>query len=293
MVDRQRTARATPSRLGVPTRPTSASRKWGSLFSSHRSNSGTPMLGEQDIERALANGELDVHYQLVLTGDGQPAGAEALLRWQRPGVGLLGAGAFIGVIESTELFRQVSDLVVSELVAALPLLRSTLDAPLPYLSFNAPARQLQDQMFASRIAAFLHAEGAVAHGLVVELIDPAEVTDWRAVRNSVQELQRLDISLAVEDTGAEPGDMIYRDRATAPIVKLDRTLVAESHRWAREREVIEATVELCKADGTTVIAQGVEHEDTLEFLADLGVDYLQGFHIARPEPLADLLDRVG
>lgn len=240
----------------------------------------------------MADGELDVHFQRVVDGDGRPAGAEALLRWLRPGHGVVEAAAFIGLVQSAELLRQVSDLVVSELVAALPLLRSTVETAEPYLSFNAPARQLQDQIFPSRIAAFLHAEGAVAHGLVVELTNPAEVTDWRAVQHSVRELDRLDIALAVDDAGVEPGDLLYRDRAEAPIVKLDRTMVAESHRWAHERAVVEATVALCKADGTKVIAQGVEHPETQEWLERLGVDYLQGFHIGRPEPLGALLDRL-
>ncbi len=289
MVERRQATRTVHGRARNAPRPGTERTRWSSLLggSRPRGESTPPTVGE--LEAALDEGELDVHYQLVVTADGTPAGAEALLRWRRPGHGLVAAAEFADLIVSTEILRHTVDLVLSELVAALAVIRSRLTVPRPYLGFNVTARQLEDPMLPSRLLTFLHAEQASGDGLVAELTNPAGVSDWTAVRTAVAELARLGVGVAVEDSGVDDGDLLYRDNGLIPIVKLGRTIVAESHRWQHERDVIAATVALCKAQGTTVVAQGVEHPQTMDWLAGLGVDYLQGVHIAPPGPLSELL----
>lgn len=291
MTERRRTTRPTVRHQPVAERPV-APRRWSALFTSERTTVAPPALHERDVAAAYERGELLVHYQLVVDRDHRPAGAEALLRWNRPGHGLVPASGFMNTVRSHELQRNITDLVIDDLVYSLPELRSIVRSPRPYFAMNAPAGQLQDSMFPSRIAAFLRAENIPADGVVVELTDPNEVTDWRAVRDACVELKRLDIDLAVDDAGADPGDLLYRDRTEAPVVKLDRSIVSESRRWEHERRVVEATVKLCKSEDLLVIAAGVEDGQTADWLSALGVDFQQGFHHGRPEPLDGLLSRV-
>jgi diguanylate cyclase len=278
-------------------RPTSSSRadstrRWTALFAPERPVRAVPTVEERDLVAAARAGELEVYYQVIVDREQRPAGAEALLRWNRPGHGVVNAASFLPLVQSHELQRQITELVLGDLVTALPVLRSVINASRTYFAINAPARQVQDSMFPSRVAAYLRAENVEAAGVVVELTDPNDVTDWRAIHEAGVELRRLEIDLAVDDAGAEPGDLLYRDRCDAPIVKLDRMMVGESRRWTHERRVVEATVRLCKASSYTVIAQGVEDEQTATWLHELGVDFQQGFFHGRPEPLHDLVARL-
>jgi len=296
-VERHRTSRGaagarTASNPTASTPAAPAVRRWSVLFSPDRPAVANRVVTLDDLDIAYDRGELSVHYQLVTTGDGRPAGAEALLRWDRPGHGVVDASSFVSLLSEADLIRGITDLVAADLIVALPVLRSLIDTPQTYFSFNVPARLLQDSMFPSRIAALLNTEAVAPDGLVVELTDANSVTDWRALRDGVDELRRLSILTAVDDAGAEPGDLLYRDRCDAPIVKLDRAMVAESRRWAHERRVVEATIDLCRASSVQVIAQGVEDEAAAHWLRDRGVDFMQGFHLARPVPLETLLDRL-
>lgn len=289
MVERRRAMRTVHGRGRAAPRPRTQRSRWASLFGPGEPRAEAAPVTLSEFETALDNGEFDVHYQLVVTADGRPAGAEALLRWRRPGFGLVTASEFVDLIANTEILRLTTDLVLSELIAALSLIRGRLNVERAYLAFNVTARQLEDPMLPSRLLAFLQAEQATGDGLVAELTNPAGVSDWPAIRTAVSELARLGVGVAVEDSGVEAGDLLYRDNGLIPIVKLGQTIVADSHRWQHERDVIAATVALCKAEGTTIVAQGIEHPETMAWLAELGVDFLQGMHIAPPGPLSELL----
>ena len=236
MVDRQRTARATPSRVGGADGPVPPVRRWTSLFASTRAAESARRPVEADVEQALADGELDVHFQRVVDRDGRPAGAEALLRWQRPGHGVVEAAAFIGLVQSPSCFARSPNWSSRELVAALPVLRSAVEAAEPYFSVNAPARQLQDRCSPAGSPPSSGPKDADAHGCGgrADRSRTRSPTGGRCGTRA-KNCDRLDIALAVDDAGAEPGDLLYRDRCEAPIVKLDRTMVSESRRWAHER----------------------------------------------------------
>lgn len=281
-----RSSRATPSAPPVP------NRRWSSMLSALREPVVPTVLTEHDLHDAIDHHEMTVHFQLVVDGDGAPAGAEALLRWNRPGHGIVGAAGFMDAVVSLDLARRLGDVVMGEVVAALPTLRAIGVVDRPYVGLNASPTQLQDRMFAGRLSAHLRSEGTEGTGLVVELTDPTAVTDWPAVTETIAELARIGIDLAVDDTGSEPGDLLYRDRCEARFVKLDRSLIAESRRWARERRLVEATIRLCADAGHPVIAQGIEDAATMDWLCGQGVAYLQGFHVGRPEPIGELAARL-
>ncbi len=265
--------------------------RWAGALSSLREPAVSTGPDEDDLHDAIDRYEMTVHFQLVTDAEGAPAGAEALLRWNRPGHGTVGAARFIGVVQSLELSRRLGDVVLAEVVAALPVLRALHGGDRPYIGMNASPAQLQDRMFAGRVSAHLRAEGTEGTGLVVELTDPTAVTDWPAVTETAAELARIGVELAVDDTGSDPGDLLYRDRCEARFVKLDRSVIAESRRWVRERQLVEATIDLCRDLGHPIVAQGIEDRATMDWLSGRGVTYLQGFHLGRPEPIGDLVGR--
>lgn len=277
---------------GTPGTARSLTHRLRDSWSAWREPAPAAAVTEADLEQALDYQELLVHFQLVVDPTGAPCGAEALVRWQRPGHGIVSAAGFVEAARSLELARRLADVATAETVAALPQLRSFARGTEAYVALNASPLQVQDRMFVARLASQLRAAGVDPAGLVIELTDASAITDWPAIVESGQELRRMGIRLAVDDTGIEPGDLLYRDRCDATFVKLDRSIIAESRRWNHERRVVEATVALCRNAGHPVIAHGVEDEATATWLVGLGVDLLQGYHYGRPEPLEHLVHRV-
>lgn len=253
---------------------------------------GSFELNEDAVRQAWQERRLRMAYQLVTDIDGVPAGAKAVLRIVQPTQTWVEAGEFLDRVTDPHLARSLADFVLSDVVEALPLIRAALPDDGCYLSFSASAAQLEDRMFASRLASRLDTAAMDASGLVVELCDPETVSDWDALTDTATELRHVGVVLAIEDAGEEPGDLIYRDRCGAEVVRLDRQLVSNSEQWAHERTVVDSTVKLCREVGHRTIAQGVESDETLTWLRDLGVDYLCGRFIAWPEPLDALLERL-
>jgi EAL domain-containing protein (putative c-di-GMP-specific phosphodiesterase class I) len=250
------------------------------------------LLDDEILRDQIGISEFGVYYQLVVARDGTPAGAKALLRWFRPGKGVQDASSFLPEVRNHEVHRRFTEVVLNHVAAALPAVRSLLAIDAPYISVSASAMQFEDRLFASRLAASLNANGASPNGLAVELTNPAAVIDWKAVAETSAELAHLGVKVAVEDSGSEPGDLLYRDGCDAAIVRIDRSMVEASRRWAHERDVVEATLALCSASDIRTVVQGVEDRHTLDWLRACGADFLTGYAIAQPEPLESLLDRL-
>jgi diguanylate cyclase (GGDEF)-like protein len=237
------------------------------------------------LRRAIAAGELVLHHQPKLDlRTGAIAGVEALVRWRRPGHGLVPPDAFIGLAERTGLIRPLTLWVLRAAVAdQAAWARAGLLIP---VAVNLSARALHASVV-DEVAA-LQARAAATGGLELEVTESAAMDDPAHSLDVLERLAGLGIALSVDDFGTGHSSLAYLERLPVAALKIDRSFVIGLDGDGASHSIVSATVELGHRLGLQVVAEGVEDGPTLERLRGLGCDVAQGFGIAHPMP-ADAL----
>jgi diguanylate cyclase (GGDEF)-like protein/PAS domain S-box-containing protein len=243
------------------------------------------LLGQ--LRRALAAGELVVHYQPKADVRSERIlGVEALVRWQHPEHGLLGPGEFIPMAETTGLIRLLTAYVLD---AALRQCRAWLEAGHELsVAVNLSARCLLDLTLPDQIAQLLEATAVPADHLVLEITESAIVTDPPRALEVLNRLHALGVQLGIDDFGTGYSSMAYLKSLPVDELKVDRSFVMHLRDSQNDAVIVRSTVDLGHNLGLRVVAEGVEDEATLRALATLGCDSVQGYFVARPMPADDV-----
>jgi diguanylate cyclase (GGDEF)-like protein len=249
-------------------------------------NSASKLALVWDLRRALERGELVMYYQAkVSVTTGGVVGAEALVRWQHPEMGLIFPDDFIPLAERTGLINPLTQYVIN---AALTQARTWLDAgrPVP-ISVNLSARNLHDERFADQVSALLVKHRVPPHLLELEVTESAIIIDPERALAMLQKLSALGMRISLDDFGA--GYTSLSQLTSMPIseIKIDRSFVMKMAEDPNSALIVSSVVELGHNLGMTLVAEGVEDEGALDRLAALGCDIAQGYHLSRPVPAAD------
>jgi diguanylate cyclase (GGDEF)-like protein len=249
-----------------------------------------------DLRRALAEERLVLHYQpqVDLRG-GLPVAAEGLVRWQHPGRGLLGPPDFIEVAEHTGLIKDLTQRVLD--IGLADLRRWEAAGRRLSLSLNVSARSLLDPRFPHEVDALLSRHGVNGRALTLELTESSLMVDPEVAKRTMHDLSELGISLAIDDFGTGYSSLAYLTDLPIGELKIDRSFVRAMREDARNAIVVRSTIELARNLGLRTVAEGIEDEDALERLRELGCELAQGFHLSRALPAAGLVrwwdDRLG
>ena len=234
---------------------------------------------ETDLRRALERAELDLLYQpIVSLRNGAVVGAEALLRWQHPRRGRLGPAEFVPLAEDRDLIVPIGRWVLAEACRRAAAWASG-PAP-PYVSVNLSGRQLQDPGFVGDVRAALEASGLPASKLTLEITESFSLLETRAIVGRLYDLRDLGVRLAIDDFGTGYSSLSYLQTLPMSVLKIDRSFVAAN--GARAAPVLRGIVELGKAMGLDLVAEGIETTDQVATLRELGCEHGQGFLFARP-----------
>ncbi len=241
------------------------------------------------VEDALLQGEMELYFQpKVRISDGQVVGAECLIRWRHPERGLLAPGVFMADIVGTPVASKLDYWVLDAAFKAGQAL-VVQDSPLP-LSINIAVSTLIDSQFQQEVARLLRQHPSLPRPfLEVELLETETFNDLSAVAYVIQGLDELGVPCSIDDFGTGYSSLTYLQRLPAQIVKIDQSFVREMLDNERDRALVRGIVSLAHAFHRKVVAEGVETPAHAEALRDLGCDALQGYGIARPMPLQDLV----
>jgi diguanylate cyclase (GGDEF)-like protein/PAS domain S-box-containing protein len=244
------------------------------------------LLGQ--LRRALAAGELVVHYQPKAdVRSGRILGVEALVRWQHPEHGLLGPGEFVPLAETTGLIRPLTAHVLD---AALRQCRAWQDAGRELsVAVNLSTRCLLDLTLPDQITALLEVTGVAPQRLVLEITESAIMTDPTRALEILNRLHVLGVQLAIDDFGTGYSSMAYLKSLPVDELKVDRSFVTHLRDNQSDAVIVRSTVDLGHNLGLRVVAEGVEDRATWQELATLGCDSVQGYYLARPMPAAELV----
>ncbi|MGB9186121.1 MAG: EAL domain-containing protein [Solirubrobacteraceae bacterium] len=248
---------------------------------------------ENELRAGLENDELRLLYQPVVTvSDGGLAAVEALVRWEHPTRGLLGPAEFIPVAEESDLIVALGAWVLDEACEQMRRWRESHPAQLGVrVSVNVSARQLSPELV-DTVAAALKRHGVDPGQLALEITETLLIEHTESAREVLAALEQLGVSIVLDDFGTGYSSLRYLNQFPLGQLKLDRSFVADLAREPRSAKIVAATIDMARALGMTVVAEGVETIDQADVLQRLGCDYAQGFLFARPEPPDAVFARI-
>jgi len=238
------------------------------------------------IQQGLDRGEFSLVYQPKLSlRDGSIKGVEALLRWTHPSIGPISPAAFIPVAEDTGAVEGLTRFALSR---ALAEARQCRDAGFDLCtSVNISGSMLSEP----RLCDFILAEaGKAALPLCLEVTETAVIGDPIAAMFAIEEFRGAGITISIDDYGTGLSSLTYLKQINADELKLDKSLIDSLGNNARDRLILKSTIDLAHALGMTVVAEGVEDEDSSTVLAGLGCDVIQGYWLSRPMPMPKLIE---
>jgi diguanylate cyclase (GGDEF)-like protein len=243
---------------------------------------------EADLRHVVELDQLRLHYQPVVDlASGALIGFEALVRWERPGHGLVPPLTFISAAEDTGAIVAIGGWVLDEGCRQLAAWDADLglDGDLS-LAFNLSARQLRDSSFVDAVAAALASSGIAPGRLVVEITESVVLEEVAEVQDALVALRALGVHLAADDFGTGYSSLSYLKRHPIDHVKIDRSFVTGLGTDPDDEGIVTAILAMAKALRLTVVAEGIETETQRRRLTELGCDHAQGYLFAAPLPTA-------
>ncbi len=247
---------------------------------------------ETALQPAVERGELQLYYQPeVELSTGRIVGVEALIRWERPGHGLVAPDEFIPIAEETGLIVPIGQWVLAEACRQIQVKHRHRPGAAPVVSVNLSARQLQQPGLVEQLRCTLQRTGLPAHLLKLEVTERVLVEDLEASGHLLQSLKALGVQLAIDDFGAGYSSLGYLRRLAVDTLKIDRSFVEDMGQSETDGAIVEAITSLAHAIGMNVTAEGIETSEQLSRVLAAGCDHAQGYYFAEPLPL-DKLDHL-
>jgi diguanylate cyclase (GGDEF)-like protein len=240
---------------------------------------------EHALRRAIANGELRLHYQPVVeTTTGKLVALEALVRWQHPTQGLLYPDTFIPLAESAGLIIPLGRWVIEESCRQIAEWRAA-QSPLGGVrtSINLSARQFADAGLVDLVRDAMSAFRLSGASVGFEITESVLMEEAEVAVETLGRLKRLGVYLAIDDFGTGYSSLSYLQLFPVDTVKIDRSFVMRLGSDKGSDVIIAAVVGLAQALGLDVVAEGVETADQLESLVRLGCRRVQGYYFGRPQ----------
>jgi predicted signal transduction protein with EAL and GGDEF domain len=239
---------------------------------------------ETDLRLATEKREFLVHYQpIVSLIDFRITGFEALVRWQRPGFGLVMPAGFISAAEDTGLILWIGEWILQEACRQICVWNARfLGAPPFTMAVNISAMQFAQANLVSQIAQILSETGLAPEALRLELTESVTMRDEERTTRILSELRNLGVRLCIDDFGTGYSSLSYLRRFALDILKIDRSFVTDMLINSESHEIVKTILSLGKNLRMKVVAEGVETLEQMTLLRSLGCEFAQGYLFSRP-----------
>jgi diguanylate cyclase (GGDEF)-like protein/PAS domain S-box-containing protein len=237
-----------------------------------------------DLRHSIDHNEMAVHYQPIASvHDDRIVAMEALVRWNHPSRGLLGPMEFIPFAEETDLIFSLGRWVLREACQTMAKWRKELQgAEDAYITVNLSAHQLSDTELLDTIASALADSGLPPEALVMEVTESMLMSDTSASIAILGGIHEMGVGLAIDDFGTGYSSLAQLKRFPVKILKIDKSFVDGLGTFENDEAIVAAIVQLSKALGLVVLAEGVETPTQLRRVTELGCDLYQGYLMSRP-----------
>lgn len=232
------------------------------------------------LRLALERAEIHASFQPKCDAGGTIVGAEALARWHPPGGDPVSPAVFVPMIEALGLEAELGRSMRGHALALAKRLHEG-GRPIP-VAVNLTVRELHDVELPERICAELAAYGLPADALILEVTESQLIQDFSAIGGVLDRLRAAGIRLSIDDFGTGFSSLNYLNRLPVDELKIDGSFVAAAASSKRDEALLRAILELGRALGLSVVAEGVETPAQAGLLSALGCDLMQGWHFGRP-----------
>jgi diguanylate cyclase (GGDEF)-like protein len=247
------------------------------------------MIERVDIETALAaaltdlsGGGLRLHYQPVLdAASGALAGVEALIRWDRPGKGMLMPDSFIPIAEATALIIDLDCWVLAEATRQLVAWSSVAELSAVPVAVNISGRHLLSRKLPDHIRAVLAQTGIDPRRLSIEITETVLLTDLVAAAAELDAVRALGVKVAIDDFGTGYTSLAHLQQLPIDTIKIDRLFISQLN-VRRGSSLVRMVTDLGHAIDINIVAEGVETQEEMSALQAMGADHLQGYLLSRP-----------
>ena len=246
----------------------------------------------QDLRSAVEQQEFRLHYQPKFdASNGQPVGAEALLRWEHPTQGLLMPDKFIELAEKTGLIIPMGEWVLNEACRQMRIWHQQGFSHWR-IAVNLSALQFCHAGLVQSVAMALATHSLPANSLTLEITETTAMSDADASMAVLQQLSDMGVDLSIDDFGTGYSSLMYLKRLPANELKIDRGFVRDLERDSDDAAIVSAIVALGQALGLRIVAEGVETGMQQDFLTKLGCNSLQGYLLGHPLPAEGFMANI-
>jgi EAL domain-containing protein (putative c-di-GMP-specific phosphodiesterase class I) len=242
---------------------------------------------ESSLRRALDASEFILHYQpQVDLASGRMTGAEALIRWRHPDLGMVSPAQFIPVAEETGLIVPISNWVLRQACTQCVAWQAASGRP-TQISVNVSSLQFRHRDFVELVTETLRRTGLDSGSLELELTESVVMHDADAVIAKLFALQEVGVRLAIDDFGTGYSSLSYLKRFPINRLKIDQSFVSDIGRNSDSEAIVEAIISMAHSLRLDTVAEGVETSEQLAFLRGRQCRHMQGYLFSRPlEPPA-------
>jgi diguanylate cyclase len=243
---------------------------------------------QQDLRRAIECGEFTLYYQPKLVSPNGPVtGVEALLRWNKPGEGLVPPDQFLPVAERTGLIVPIGNWVIDEACRQMGEWRDAGRGDWT-VAVNVSTAQLNHAGLVDTLRGALERHGIEARHLTLEVTESTAMRDAETSLAILNQVAALGVGISIDDFGTGYSSLLYLKQLPADELKIDRGFVTELACGNDDEAIVAAIIALGKTLGLKIVAEGVETVEQQELLTRLGCNALQGYLLGVPVPAAEL-----
>lgn len=247
---------------------------------------------ENDMEKALSNREFQVYLQpKYSTREEVLSGAEALIRWIHPTEGFIPPGRFIPIFEKNGFVLKIDDFMITE-VAKLQSGWLKEGKKIVPISVNVSRAHFTREDLAEHICRIVDSYEVPHEYIELELTESAFFDDKEVLLKTVNKMKELGFHVSMDDFGAGYSSLNSLKELPLDVVKLDAEFFRGADNLERANLIVSRTIGLAKQLGMTIVAEGIETREQVDFLAGQDCDLIQGFYFAKPMPVSDFEEKA-
>ena len=242
---------------------------------------------EKQLRTAILQQQFVIYYQGQVDASGTLLSAEALLRWELPGKGLVSPAEFIPVAEESNLIVEIGVWVLQEVCLQIKAWQQA-GIYFEHIAVNISPRQFRQDDFVAQVEKAVGIAGIATKYLMLEVTETIVIDDIADTVTKMREIQAMGVAISIDDFGTGYSSLAYLKQMPLTQLKIDQSFVRDIHSDVSDAIIVETIIVLAHKLNLDVIAEGVETEEQLQFLLAKGCTKYQGYYFCRPVPALQL-----
>ena len=239
---------------------------------------------QKTMRQSIIDRDFCIHLQPKYSSEQKIIGAEALVRWQHPSLGLLGPYEFIGMAEESNLIIPIGMQVLEQACEQLKKWQMSPVTASLTISVNLSAKQIWEKGFDDNIIDTVNTYGIDPTKLIVEVTETIFIKDLKATTVKLHKLKAIGLSVSLDDFGTGFSSLSYLRDLPIDEIKIDRSFMQNINSDNKALMMVKSIINLADNFNLTVVSEGVEEKQQLDLLKHLGLSIFQGFYFSKPIP---------